>query len=86
MGALQRRWAAKTSRKLKLLLGGHCAICGTTRNLEFDCIVPCGHWHHRIEWSWRLSFYRSQFQQGNLQLLCTKHNARKSNRITESSI
>lgn len=77
MGARQRRWAHKATKALRKQLGGQCAICGKTHNLEFDCIAPQGHFHHKIEWSWRISFYRNQAHAGNLQLLCAKHNAMK---------
>jgi len=50
-----------------------CKQCGSRdyRKLEFDVITPCdGGEHHKIEWSWRMSFYMEQFRKGNLQLLC----------------
>jgi hypothetical protein len=81
MGLRQREWAARTTKKLKTILGGCCAECKTKRKLQFDCIRPTGDWHHRIEWSWRISFYRKQLREQNLQLLCEFHNKQKSNRV-----
>ena len=78
MGRRQRFWARRACDKLTTDLGGKCAQCGTTENLELDCITPCGHYHHKIEWSHRISFYRAQHQKGNLQLLCEKHHNQKS--------
>lgn len=78
MGLRQREWAYRTVQRMKLTLGYRCAVCGTRRHLEFDCIVPQGDRHHKIEWSWRISFYREQLRKGNLQLLCKHHNAIKS--------
>lgn len=78
MGLRQRQWAAKWTIKLRLLLGGKCIDCGTTEDLHFDCIYPQGDHHHRIEWSWRMSFYRKQYAQNNLALRCEKCNGRKA--------
>lgn len=77
MSARQRNWAARTWAHLIADLGGRCARCGKKRDLELDCIRPQGHKHHRIEWSWRISFYRSQYAAGNLQVLCKHCNAKK---------
>lgn len=70
-----------------LLLGNKCAQCGSTVELQFDIIEPIGDWdksgkekHHRaMDWSWRMSFYRKQHKNNNLQILCDKHNSQKSN-------
>ena len=72
MAQRQRIWAAKARRELRRALGMKCAKCGSRdfRRLEFDCIKPTGHRHHKIEWSWRISFYRAQARAGNVQLLC----------------
>jgi 5-methylcytosine-specific restriction endonuclease McrA len=77
MGARQKAWARNQTELLRQKLGGKCAICGTSEKLQFDCIVPMGHKHHRIEYSARLSFYRGQYANGNLQLLCERHNSLK---------
>ena len=78
MAYRQREWAEKATRALRNQLGGECEACGKKRGLEFDCIAPAGHRHHRIEWSARLSFYRAMFRDGNLQLLCTRCHAAKT--------
>jgi hypothetical protein len=51
--------------ELMALLGNVCAHCGTDENLEFDCISPKGHRHHRGDASQRMCFYRRQFREGN---------------------
>lgn len=78
MGIRQRRWARDKRVELELYLGSVCKCCGIDRNLEFDCIVPQGSEHHRIEWSWRISFYNRQYKERNLQLLCAKCHQRKT--------
>lgn len=79
MAIRQRDWAKEQTNLLRGLLGGKCEVCGATEDLEFDVVKPQGEGneHHQREWSWRLSFYREQFGQGNLQLLCKRHNAMK---------
>jgi hypothetical protein len=77
MGKMQKEWARRARRELMTLLGNVCAQCGTSENLEFDCISPRGHRHHRGDASQRMCFYRRQFRDGNLQVLCTVCNARK---------
>ncbi len=59
------------------LLGNVCAHCGTDQNLEFDCLSPRGDRHHRGDASQRMCFYRRQFREGNLQVLCNVCNGRK---------
>lgn len=83
MALRQREWAERETLRLRVILGNKCANCGSTRELEFDCILPKGHKHHKIEWSWRLSFYRRELKNGNLQLLCTVCNSSKGNRMPQ---
>lgn len=79
MGARQRRWAAQARAALIRALGGCCAHCGTTADLELDCITPRGHWHHTAGTVGRVIFYRKEHHHhGNLQLLCAACHLRKS--------
>ena len=77
MAKAQKEWARRKRSELLELLGNVCAHCGTTENLEFDCISPRGDRHHRGEASQRMCFYRRQFREGNLQVLCNVCNGRK---------
>lgn len=78
MAKRQREWARRKRTELLAQLGGRCARCGTTDNLEFDCIIPQGDAHHKKEWSARMSFYRAQAKAGNIQVLCSGCNNLKS--------
>ena len=81
MGLRQREWAARARRELRRKLGMACKQCGSRyyAKLEFDVINPCDNGkHHKIEWSWRISFYRQQADAGNLQLLCPDCHNRKT--------
>ncbi len=77
MSRAAKEWARQKRRDLMALFGNVCAHCGTAENLEFDCIYPTGHRHHRGDASQRMCFYRRQFREGNLQVLCNVCNARK---------
>lgn len=83
MALRQRKWAWKQTRRLRKLLGGKCNICGKKKDLTFDLILPSANdFHHRdMEWSWRLSFYRREYDANNLQLLCDKCNSRKGDSL-----
>ena len=78
MGAAQKDWARRARLQLLHALGGVCAECFSAERLEFDCIVPCGDAHHRMDTSARMSFYRAQHRAGNLQVLCSTCNGQKS--------
>lgn len=71
MGKRQKIWARRARSRLVEILGGRCKCCGTDEGLELDCIVPMGHFHHRMDSSARISFYRQQHREGNLQVLCS---------------
>jgi len=80
MARRQLEWARKQRLQLRRLLGLRCWNCGSRdyRKLEFDCIFPQGDFHHRrMDWSWRMSFYRRQLAEGNLALLCQSCNSKK---------
>jgi len=78
MAKRQKAWARKWRDRILVILGGRCQQCRTRKDLQFDVIIPCDSTHHRkMDWSWRMSFYRRQLAAGNLQLLCSKHNAQK---------
>jgi|SRR5271170_3904759 len=68
--SLKSRRAQAARRELFLALGGKCARCSKTENLEMDCIVSVGSEHHFMSWPERIRFYWQQHLQNNLQLLC----------------
>lgn len=70
MGKRQKEWARKARLVLISELGGKCVRCGSREHLEFDCILPCGDEHHRMDTERRICFYRRMHTEGNLQLLC----------------
>lgn len=76
MAKAQKEWAKKAKFYLMFKLGGACFRCGTDKHLDFDCIEPQGDAHHRLDTARRISFYRRQHAEGNLQLLC-RHKCHK---------
>ena len=80
MGLIQRAWAKRQRLLLRRKLGMKCCKCGSKdyRKLEFDCIVPTNNNHGKWEWSWRMSYYRKQYREQNLQLLCDKCHNKKT--------
>lgn len=62
------------------ILGGKCVYCGTVEALTFDCIKPMGREHHGMSSAQRMGFYRRQWRNGNLQILCNLCNIKKSNK------
>lgn len=78
MGARQRAWAVRARAQLVQDLGGKCVDCGSTNDLELDCVMPQGPAHHgKMESSVRIGFYRRQHAQGNLACRCSTCNGRK---------
>jgi hypothetical protein len=60
-------------------IGGRiCRQCGTTENVELDCVKPCPNTHDNLSSCSRTGFYWRQFQKNNLQPLCRTCNAKKS--------
>jgi len=78
MAKRQVAWARTARERLRLALGGLCVRCGSSLEIEFDCIQPCGHAHHMAGAVMRTSFYRKQARAGNLQLLCAACHRKKS--------
>jgi 5-methylcytosine-specific restriction endonuclease McrA len=78
MAKRQVQWAREALQRLRLALGMRCRVCGSTEQLEMDCIVPQGHHHHAAGMTARACFYRKMARQGNLQLLCQPCHTRKS--------
>lgn len=81
MSAYEKEWARRQRAALMEILGPRCNYCGDTepKTLEFDCVKPMGDKHHRMDTSARMSFYRRQFREGNLQVLCRYCNNTKGN-------
>lgn len=80
MGLRQQRAARKLRDWLFLQLGRRCRQCGSTENLEFDCVLQTGDSKHHREMSWdqRMRFYVRQHRIGNLQVLCDKCHGKKT--------
>lgn len=73
-------WAVRARERLFQRLGKICVHCGRQDDLEFDCVIPCGHDHHKGSTDQRMNFYHRQERAGNLQVLCGKCNAIKGAR------
>lgn len=82
MGLRQKEWAARARQTIVAALGGQCIKCGSKRKLELDVIFQTSRdpasKHHR-QWSScrRVSFWRAEMAENNLQLLCTFCNSSK---------
>ena|ERR1035437_518892 len=76
----QSKWAQRKRRELMFILGHHCAHCGSSESLTFDCIRPVNQGHHSMSSSARMTFYTRQARAGNVQILCAGCNVKKSNR------
>ena len=74
--ARMRRYRRRMRSELIQRMGGVCANCGTTENLEFD--HPFGReWSPRdISSHMRLKRYEADLAAGNLRLLCAQCNKR----------
>lgn len=73
----QAVWAKKKRAHLLEVLGPICKHCGAVNCLTFDCIRPMGDAHHRLSSVARMTFYVRQFNEGNLQVLCSSCNTKK---------
>lgn len=83
MSKRAKQWARTARTHLKHVLGNRCVDCGAVDGLEFDCIRSCGHAHHGMDTSARMSFYRKQWRLGNLALRCSRCNALKADLTPE---
>jgi 5-methylcytosine-specific restriction endonuclease McrA len=80
MGLRQRTWARKKRAELIELLGGQCALCGSTDNLEIDHINGRTWLVRKVDPSWRVSIYWAEYRSGvPLQCLCGDCNTAKAN-------
>lgn len=86
MGKRHKAWARRARARLLLAFGGKCVACGSTEELQFDCIRPMGSKHHAYDTSQRISFYRDQARRGNLQILCRLCNAIKGDTVVHTAI
>ena|ERR1017187_4170465 len=79
----QKRFYKRLRTWLLVELGGVCSICKSSEELELDVRIPIGERketkekHHCMSSNQRITFYRKQYEVGNLQLLCSKCNSRK---------
>jgi len=73
-----KKWAREKLQCLRTRLGDKCAACGSTENLEFDCIEPRGHAHHACSTDKRATFYAREMREGNIQLLCKTCHQKKT--------
>jgi 5-methylcytosine-specific restriction endonuclease McrA len=85
MAKYHKEWARRQRILLLFELGGRCVKCGVTEDLEFDCIKPMGDTHHKYDTSQRMSFYRQQWREKNLQVLCERCHNRKTANDLESN-
>ena len=83
MSKEHKAWARRARQRLLEKLGMFCAHCGRTDDLEFDCIVPMGDDHHRKSTDQRMCFYHRQHRDGNVQVLCSKCNAKKGDDVVD---
>lgn len=74
-------WAAKKRQWLLSALGPVCVKCGGTQCLTFDCRVPTGDEHHKLNPANRMTFYVREACRGNLQVLCSDCNSRKGAKL-----
>lgn len=83
-GNRQARFEANKA-KAKELLGGICAICGTTEALDFDHIDPATKLFN-ISKGWRYSEELFWAEVAKCQLLCRPHHLEKSSKIRSMDV
>ena len=57
--------------KLKKAMGNRCERCGGTDQLEFHDRLGRGQEHHSLGSAARIRWYRSEWNKGNIELLCS---------------
>ena len=71
MGKRQREWAKNKRLKLVEALGGKCANCGTTNDLDIDHIDGKPYLSNSIDQSMRVTRYYREYKSGvRLRVLC----------------
>ena len=78
MKSLKATRAARLKFELATALGGKCSRCPAVSALEFDCVVPQGPAHHRLDFPAKIRWYWQEYSRGNLQLLCRACHQRKT--------
>ncbi len=63
-------------------LGGQCAVCSSTRDLEIDHVEGITWQHERLNWLDRLRRYVEEFRRGvALRLLCDSCNGARNQHV-----
>lgn len=71
MGARQRDWALRARLALIQALGGECALCGSTWDLEIDHIHGRDYSLRAISQDQRVTRYRREAAAGLVRVLCS---------------
>lgn len=75
MGKRQREWAIKKRQELVDLLGGVCANCGSTEDLEIDHINGRDYKLEEVAFDQRTTRYWREYREGvPLRVLCSDCN------------
>jgi hypothetical protein len=77
MAAYMKEWYERRRAEAVAALGGHCAWCDETENLEFDHIDPATK-ITTISKLWTASEVRFQAELAKCQLLCVPHHIEKT--------
>jgi hypothetical protein len=76
-------YARRRRQKLLESLGGRCAACGATEDLQLDLISRAGIKSHGNGVLGRLCFYVRQWRLGNVRCLCADCNQMKADMADE---
>jgi 5-methylcytosine-specific restriction endonuclease McrA len=77
MAAYMKRWYDRRHAEATAALGGHCARCPATEDLQFDHIDPAAK-TMTIAKMWTASEARFQAELAKCQLLCRPHHLEKT--------